>query len=174
MLNRNHDGTYSTDSVAQCAFMAPDPKLMTVNFEELTARHKETIAKREKQNLPVPEGPAKELHRLRHELFNLTERAKHVKIYRDNQAGNVAALEQRTTDAINQKKLCITSGNVRAERNYEHTIKRLERELVDAEQELRRAERQNAQAVCALNAFDGHARIAELVKELETPKIVSK
>ena len=147
----------------RCAFMAPDPKLMTVDFNQINKQAAERRAERDAANPPAPEGPAKELQRLRRELFNLTECVKSMETYRDNQADNVKACEQRLTDAIKQKKIAVVNGNERAERNWEHSIKQLECELVDSEREFRRAELQNAQAARALKAFDGHARIAELV-----------
>jgi hypothetical protein len=110
--------------------------------------------------------PVNEFNKLRRELYVLSERAKHTEGYCNNQAGEVKALEQRTTDAINQKKIFVASGNALAERFCEHQIRQLERELVDVKQEFQRARGVSAGAANDLKAWPHHERLKELQQEI--------
>jgi hypothetical protein len=159
----------NTDVTKMSFFAVTDPKLITVDFAQLGKTQQERRARLEKLNTPKPEGTAKELQRLRGELFKLSEDVKNTEINCDNQAGNVKLFEQRITDAINQKKIFVASGNALAERFCEHQIKTLEVELADAQERLKRAEQYSAGSALALKAFDGHERIAELRLILDTP-----
>ena len=150
--------------ITRCAFMAPDPKLLTVDFEDLAKRAAEHRAKMEKANPPKQEGPAEELRKLRRELFSLEQCATHTETYTNNKVGEVRLLEQYLTDAINKKKAAVAAGNARAERNYEQTITRLEGEVADAEKEFNRARKVSAEAATALKEWPHRER----VKELET------
>lgn len=157
--------------VTRCAFMAPDPELMTVNFEELGRTQNERLAGRDAAN-PAFAGvhpdktPSQELQRLRHDLFKLEQHAKHSEVYTNEQAGQVKLLESNLTHALQQKKNAAEAGNLLAERNAEHTIKRLERELVDAEKEFQRARKVSAGAAIVLKEWPHHKRIEELTKKV--------
>jgi hypothetical protein len=150
--------------VTKMSFFAPDPKLMTVDFNQLEKTQQQRREEMATLNPPKPEGHAKELQRLRRELFNLSEGAKNNEIYRNNKAGEVRLFEQRLTDAIKQKKVAIANGNERGERNHEHAIKQRERDLADAEKEFQKAEQCSAQAARALKDWPHYARIEELEK----------
>src|SRR5579872_5929358 len=137
------------------------PEVFTINSEELDAKLKQGREARQKLDAVnhVPEGPAKELARLRRELFCLTERAKSTETYCCNKAGEVKLLERRLTEAIKQKKVAVADGNERAERNCEHAIKQLEVELVDVEKECQRARRVSAGAAADLKQWSHYARV---------------
>ncbi|HKV79770.1 MAG TPA: hypothetical protein VJP02_16595 [Candidatus Sulfotelmatobacter sp.] len=149
--------------VTKMAFMAPNPELMTVNLDELAAKHKKLVAAREAQP-QRQEGPAGQLQKLKRELFNLTERAKSTEVYANNIAGNCKLLESRIADAIKQKKIAVASGNALAERNWEHSISRLEGERDGVEREFNRAQRVAAQAANELKHWPHGERVAELEK----------
>lgn len=152
--------------VTRCAFMAPDPKLMTVDFNKIEAFQKQTREEREKNNPPKTEGPAKELAGLRRELFNLTERAKSCETFANNKAGEVKLREQWLAEAINKKKEAVANGNERAERNYEHSIQRLESELADSEKEFHRARKVSLGAANDLKNWPHRERVKELEQSL--------
>lgn len=121
-------------------------------------------AARDKANPPKPEPVRVEYNRLRKQLFDLQQHAKNMEIYCNEQAGKVKLFEQRITDLLKQKKA--VADNPLHERFCEHQIQTLETELLDAKTEFNRAKNQNSNAARGLRAFDGHARIAELKKEL--------
>lgn len=152
--------------VTRCAFMAPDPKLITINLAEHEQRMTEHRAKMEELNPPKIEPAEKELRRLRRELFVIEENAKHLEIYTNNIAGTVKLLDERINIALKEKKAYAANGNDLAERGCEHTIQRLERERAEAEKEFQRARRNSAAAAAHLRAFPHHERIAELTKSL--------
>src|SRR5262249_9294169 len=115
--------------VTKMAFMAPDPKLITVDFNQIEVKAAERREHMEKLNPPKPEGPEAELRGLRNQLFCLTERAKSTETYTNNKAGEVRLLEQQLTTAIRQKKEAVATGNDLAERYCERAIQRCEKEL---------------------------------------------
>ena len=160
--------------VTKMSFFAADPKLMTVDLEQLGKMHKDTVAQRETLNPPQPEPARQEYNRLRQQLYNLQQQAKNAEVYCNNKADEVRGLEQRINDVLKRKKQAVAEGHLGQERLCEHQLQQLERELPDAKDEATKAKHWGAQAARALKAFDGHARISELVKELETPKIISK
>jgi len=151
--------------VTKCAFFAvTDPKLLTVDFAQLDKKAAERREQMDTLNPPIVEGLAKELQRLRRELFSLQENAKHSEIYCNEQANRVRLIEQQITDAINRKKAAVNSGNALAERNFEHTIARLERERDEAEREFVHARKASAGAAATLKEWPHHARLEELKK----------
>lgn len=160
--------------VTKMAFFAADPKLMTVDFDELTTRHKATVAMREKLNPPEPEGARPEYNRLRQQLYDLQEQAKGAEVYCNNKADAVRGLETRINDLLKEKKQAVSENHLGQERKCEHQLTQLEKELVDAKEDFNKAKHWSGQAARALKAFVGHARIAELKAELDTPKIVGK
>jgi len=156
---------HQVQDVTKAAFFAvTDPKLITINLAELETTAKKMREARDAANPPVSEPPKEELARLKNDLFNLTQHAKHTEVYANNCAGNVRLLEQRITDVINKKKLAVDAGNSLAERNHEHSIKQLEAEKVAAEKEFNRARRNAATSAAQLKDWGGHARVKELEK----------
>lgn len=156
--------------VTKMSFFAADPKLMTVDFDDLTRKHKQRIADRE-QHTPPPgkEDLHKEYNQLRQTLFNLKQDAKCFEIRTNDAAGNVRLVEQRISDALKLKKAASAEGNLRGERSAEQAIQRLETELVNAQEAFTKNRNWNTQAARALKAFDGHARIEELRLALDAP-----
>ena len=150
--------------ITRCAFMAPDPKLLTVDFEDLAKRAAEHRAKMEKANPPKQEGPAEELRKLRRELFSLEQCAMNTEINTNNKAGNVKLLAEQLNTALAEKKHAATVGNLRHERSLEHTIARLEGEVADAEKEFNRARKVSAEAARALKEWPHRERVKELQK----------
>ena len=155
--------------VTRCAFMAPDPELMTVDFSQINKVAKEQREKRDAAN-PAFAGvhpdktPLMELQRLRRELFGLDQGAKNTEIYTNNIAGTVKQLEERIAHTITQKKTAVASGNERSARNYEHAITQAERELAETGKEFQRARGVSAEAARLLKEWPHRERI----KELET------
>jgi hypothetical protein len=163
------------DLVRTAAFAVQDKSLITINLAEHDATAKKMRAARDAANPAFagkhPDGgPQEELRRLRHDLFNLTERAKSTEVYCNNQAGNVRLLEQQITDAIKQKKTYAANGNALAERNCEHTIARIEGEKAEAEKEFNRARKVSADAAFALKEWPHRLRLEELQKPLPDGK----
>lgn len=155
--------------VTRCAFMSPDPELMTVDFSQINKVAKEQREKRDATN-PAFAGvhpdktPSQELQRLRRELFGLDQGAKNTEVFTNNVAGNVKLLESNLAHALKQKTIAVTSGNDRSARNFEHTITRLESELLDAEKEFHRARKVSAEAARLLQEWPHRARLTELEK----------
>lgn len=160
--------------VTTCVFMAPPKELMTVNFDELSTMHKATIAMREKLNPPEPEAARPEYNRLRQQLYDLQQSALNAEVYCNNKADAVKGLETRINDLLKEKKQAVSDNHLGQERKCERQLTQLEKELVDAKEEFNKAKHLSGQGARALKAFDGHARIAELKVELDTPKIVGK
>ena len=152
--------------LARRALLEKDPHLFDVDLAKVEQAQKDRRELMAELNPPVPQGTAKELQRLRRELFNLTERAKSTETYCNNKAGEVKLLEQQLTDAIRQKKAYSSAGNDRAERGTELTIQRLESEMDEAAKEFQRARRVSAGAAADLKAWPHHARVEELQKSL--------
>jgi len=146
------------------------------SIRQVEQRQKELRAVRHKAHVdshpPVPLRP--EYNRLRKELFDLQQHAKHTEIYSNEQAGRVEVIESRITDLLKQKKAAVGAGHLGQERFCEHNIQLLETELIDVRVEFNRARNQSTFAARGLKAFDGYARIAELQKELDTPKVIGK
>lgn len=156
--------------VTKMSFFAVDQKLMTVNFDDLGKQHKQRIADREKHIPPPTKADLqKEYNQLRQRLFDLRQTAQALEIRTNDAAGNVVLLEQRINDVIKLKKAAVAEGNGRGERSAEQSIQRLEKELVDEQEEHKKNQNWSAQAARALKAFDGHARIAELKLLLDHP-----
>ena len=159
------------DDITRCAFFAPDPELMKVDFSDLDKKAKERRAERDADNPAVAgthpdKTPSQELQRLRREVFNLSERAKNTEIYTNERAGQVKLLESNIAHALQQKKNAAVAGNLLAERNAEHTIKRTEHERDEAVQEFERARKVSAGAAVALKEWPHHARLKELQTSL--------
>jgi hypothetical protein len=153
----------ANNDVTKMAFFAPDPKLMTVDFNQIEQKAKEIRKARDAQ--PVrSEGPAGELARLRNELFLLEQRAKHTEVYTNNKAGEVKLLEQQLISVLKQKKNYGDNGNLLAARNCEHQIERLEDERDVAAREFERARKQSAGAAIVLKEWPHHERLKELQK----------
>lgn len=141
-----------------------DPKLLTINLAEHEQRMTAHYKKMEELNPPKPEPAQKELARLRGELFNLQQRAKHTEVYTNEQAGKVKLLESDLAHTLKQKKIAAEAGNLRGERNYDNTITRLETELADAQREFQRARKVSAGAAIQLSEWPHHTRVEELLK----------
>lgn len=157
----------SIDLTKTAAFAVQDKSIITVDIAQVERRTQEHIRKLNTANPPATEDSAKELQRLRRELFNLTERARNTETYCNEQAGRVRLLEQQTTDAINRKKMAVAAGNALAERNAEAAVKQIEGEMHDARKEFYRAQRVSASAARELNNWPHHARVEQLEKELK-------
>ena len=146
-----------------------DPKLITIDFADLAQRAKERRA--ESDAATPPPGKAdlrKEYNTLRQRLFNLNQDAKCFEIRTNEAAGKIRNIQQRIDDVLRLKKEAAAMGNLRGERNYDHSAERLETELGDAEQEFNQNKAWNAKAARALRAFD-HGRIEELKAILDSP-----
>lgn len=161
----------NTDVTKMAFFAVTDPKLITVDFARIDKAQIERRATMEKLNPPVPDSAQVELNKLRNQLFNLQQRVKDTETYANNIAGTVDLLEQRLVKVLREKKEANEAGNLLRERHCEQTAKQLESEVADAKKEHARAKRESANATRALKAFDGHARIAELKAQLETPSL---
>jgi hypothetical protein len=135
--------------------------------KQLADSAKERQALDAKNAVHRKDSPRAEYNKLRKELFDAQEWAKHAEIYANDKAGVVKLLEQRINDLIKQKKAAVD--NPLAERNCEHQIQLLETELLDAKAEFNRAKVQSGNAARGLKNFSGHQRIAELKAELERP-----
>jgi predicted nucleic acid-binding Zn-ribbon protein len=159
----------NTDVTKMSFFAVTDPKLITVDFNQLEHTQKDRREQMVKLNPPKPEGPAKELSRLRGQLFDLKQAAQAFEQRTRDAAGNSALLEQRITEAIKKKKTAVADGNLRGERTYERHLQQLEIELADAQEEHTKHKNWSAQTARALKAFDGHERIAELTLLLDAP-----
>ena len=162
--------------VANCAFFAvTDPKLITIDFEDLAQRHKERIKQRDIDTPPPSKADLrKEYNQLRQRLFDLQQNARAYEIRTNEAAGKVRLLEQRISEALKLKKAAAEAGNLRAERNYENATQTLESELLDAQDDYTKNKRWGLQAARALKDFNGHARIAELKETLEKTLPVAK
>jgi hypothetical protein len=154
------------DDITRCAFMTPDPELMKVDFNQLATNAAKMRAERDAANPLKPEGPAKELARLRHELFNLEQRAKHTEIYTNEQGSKVRLIESNLAHALGQKKIAEVQGNLLAARNAEHTAARIEYERDDVVREFERARRVSAGAAIVLKEWPHRNRIEELSKQV--------
>lgn len=108
--------------------------------------------------------PANEHRKLSRELYNLTSRKSNTEIYANNQAAEVRLSESNLAALLSQKKAAIASGNVVAERNFEHSIAQLEHALISQEQEFHRARKAAAGAAAELKEWPHHTRLAELEK----------
>jgi hypothetical protein len=150
--------------VTRCAFMTPDPKLITIDLAAHEKRMTQMRAERDAANPPRSEGPAEELRKLRRELFNLEQCAMNTEINTNNKAGEVKLLEHQLTEAINKKKVAVASGNALAERYGEQSIARLENEKLEAEKQFNRVHRVSAEAAKALMGWPHRERIEELQK----------
>jgi hypothetical protein len=140
--------------------------VMVVDFAQIETAQKERRATMEQLNPPHSDH-RKEYNQLKQKLFELKQDAKAYEIRTNEAAGQVRLVEQRINEALKLKKAAVADGNLRGERTYEHAIQSLEAELVDAQEQFEKNKRLNAQAARALKAFDGHARMAELKKQLE-------
>lgn len=149
---------------ARRVLLERDPDLFTIDLEKHEQNMKQMRAERDAANPPRSEGPAEELRKLRGELFKLTERAKSTEVYANNKAGEVKLLLSHIEEALKQKKKAADGGNLLAERNYEHTIARLENERADAEKEFKRAQRVSAQSARELKEWPHRERVEELQK----------
>jgi hypothetical protein len=160
--------------VTHCAFMSPDPKLMTVDLAKVEAFGAQVRAVRDKAN-PAFAGkgiePARaEYNQLRQKLFDLKQDAKCFEIRTNEAAGRIKLLEGRINEALKLKKAASEADNFRGERTYEHQVASLETELADAQEEFNKNKHWSGQAARALKAFDAHARIEELKAVLDSPK----
>jgi hypothetical protein len=149
--------------VTRMAFFAPDPKLITIDLAAHEQRMKQMRAERDAQPVRT-EGPAEELRKLKHTLFNLEQCAMNTEINTNNKAGEVKLLEHQLTEAINKKKVAVASGNALAERHCEHSIARLENEKLAAERLFHNARRVSAGAAHDLKEWPHRERIEELQK----------
>lgn len=160
----------NTDVTKMVFFAVTDPKLITVDLDDLSKRHKETVAQRVKDTPPPEKADLhREYNQLRQKLFDLKQNAKCFETRTNESAGQIRLLEQRINDAIKLKKAAVAEGNGRGERTYEAAIQRLESELTTAQEEFFQNKNWNTQAARALKAFDGHARIEELKLLLDSP-----
>jgi hypothetical protein len=158
-------------NIARCAFMAPDPQLMTVDFENINKHQKEHREFLDKANAAKAEPGSKqeELQKLRRQLFGLKQAVESTEVFENNKAGEVQLLEHRLNEALTKKKAAAHSGNLLAERRQEHNIQLLESELAEAKKEYNFAKQRSVHATRALRNFDGAARIVELQALLEKP-----
>ncbi len=144
-----------------------NPEAFTITDADIT-RNEQAQAKRraemEKINPPKPVPARQEYNRLRQELFSLKQSAQGCETRVNNIAGEVHLLEERITGLIKKKK---ATENPLAERTCEHQIQLLETDLLDAQERLIKAKRDNTLTVKALKNFDQHERIAELKKQLD-------
>lgn len=108
--------------------------------------------------------PVNELARLRGELWQLEHAAKNTEVYTNNLAGTVKLLESNLAQALLTKKQYGATGNLIAERNGEHTVARLEREVLEATTNFRNARRVSAGAAIALSQWPHRERVKELEK----------
>jgi hypothetical protein len=162
-------------NIARCAFMTPDPKLLTVDFADLAQRAAQTRADRDAAAPPPGKADLrKEYNDLRQRLFNLKQDAKTFEIRTNESAGRIRLIEERIDNLLRLKKEAAEMGNLRGERTYEQSLERLETELGDAQEEFSKNKAWNTQATRALKAFDGHGRIEELRLLLETPSSEAK
>ena len=113
-------------------------------------------------NPPKPQNPYEEYRQLRGRLYQLEQAVEHSTTYFTNIEGNVALLQQNLQHTERSKNQALNVGNVRSERNTDHTIARLKEELFDVQKDFRRAKNNKERAAEALKAFDQHERIAEL------------
>lgn len=156
--------------VTKMTFFAPDPKLMTVDLNELTERHREIVAKRDAAEPPPSKADLhREYNQLRQRLFDLRQNAKTFEIRTNEAAGRIHLLEQRINETLKLKKAAAESGNLRGERTYEHQVASLESELLDVKDEYEKNKQWSIQSARALKSFDGHGRIAELNASLSLP-----
>lgn len=160
--------------IKTAAFAVQDKSLITVNLADVEKSAKERREFFEKANPPKPEPAQVELNKLRSQLFSLQQAVKNTEIYANNKAGEVELLEQRLAEALKKKNEYGGAGNLLAERACEHSVQRLEGELVDAKKEYTIAKHRSAQATRALRTFDGAARIIELKAQLEPKPITAK
>ena len=161
--------------VTRCAFMAPDPKLMTVDIAKVEAFGAQVRAKRDAAAPPPGKDDLrKEYNQLRQRLFELNQNAKAYEIRTNEASGKVRLLEQRINEALKLKKAASDAGNLLGERTYERQVANLESELLDTKEEFEKNRRWSAQAARALKEFNQHDRIAELKALLDAPLPVAK
>lgn len=116
----------------------------------------------------------KEYDALRQRLFNLKQDARCYEIRTNEAANKIRNIEQNIDNLLRLKAAANEAGNLRGVRMYEQSVERVERELTDAQEEFDKNKRWSGQAVRALKAFDGVARIEELKLLLEQPVIEVK
>jgi hypothetical protein len=168
----NYSGNYF--NAALRASLEKNPDLFKFDEKEFEARQKKMRAERDAAN-PARDSvhpdtiPRDEYNRLNQELFNLKQDAKAFETRADEAQGQIELIEQRINRALKLKKAAVDEGNLRGERTYEQAIQRMERELVEAQEEFTKARHCSAQAARNLKAFGGHGRMAELKKQLEQP-----
>jgi len=143
-----------------------DPSIMAIDIEGNEKKQAARRAEMDKLNPPAKIAPKIEYNQLQSRLFALNQDCKAFAVRVNQWAGAIHQLEGRIADLLKHKKKAAEEGNVRGERSYEHQVELLEDELADANIKLQGALSQNAGAIRALKAFNGHERIKELKKEL--------
>lgn len=113
------------------------------------------------------DSPRTQYNKLAVQLSDLKQNCKCFEIRVNEAAGQVHLLESRITEELTEKKKCVSDGNLRGERFYEHRVELLEDELADAKMRLQGARSNNTAAIRALKAFDGYELLAQLKAQLD-------
>lgn len=139
---------------------------LTIDTAELEKQNTERRVEMEKLNPKEIETEAKELARLRKQLFSLKEAAKGYETQVNNTAGTVRLLEERLHATLKNKLDCETSGNMLGARNYDHAAQTLENQLLDTRLQLTRLQRDSAASARQLREWQREfgSRLAELQK----------
>jgi hypothetical protein len=110
--------------------------------------------------------PRAEYNRLRGKLYDLQQTAKDTEIRLNDAVANVHHFEVIVADLLKRKKAASAANLLGEERVWEHQLLAAEHDLLNSREALDRWKKINTSAARELREFDGHARIAELKKEL--------
>lgn len=133
---------------------------------QLAAGAKEQQALDEKNGALRAEPVRVEFNRLRREKYNLEQAARSCEVFLNNIADNVREWQKRVDDLLARKKHATADNRLGEERSCEGQIAQLENDLLNEQEKLVRAQRNNTHAARALREWPGAARLVELKKEL--------
>jgi hypothetical protein len=139
-----------------------DPKKLAA---QIAATTKAAQALHAKNDATCATDPAKELAKLKNQLFNLKQNCHCFETRVNESAGNVRLCEERLAKTLKTKAEQELAGNLIGARNSEHAIQRLEGELDDARTQLLTNQHYNSASVRALRVFQ--TEIGPRIKELE-------
>ena len=147
-----------------------------IDVKQVEQFQNELRAAREKTNPSKPVPAQVEYNRLNNQLFNLKQYAHATEVKVNNEAGNVRLYEDQLSTLLKGKKAYEAVGNLLAARNHEHQIQRVEADLANARDRLSTDMRYNSATARELRTWqtENEPRLAELKKELETPKVIGK
>jgi hypothetical protein len=156
----------SFDLTKTNVFAVTDPKLITVDLEQVQKRTNEANLKRDEANQPKSD-PQKELDKLIQTHFDLKQNTRHAENLLNEACGQQHLCEQRVKQAKTLLKNCESP---LGQRHYEAAVRRLESiELIDCLNNVKRLRKNNAETVSVLRSWEAEflPRIEQLRKEVK-------